>query len=377
MFRLIKNVEVYNPKYLGKKDILLCNDKIIKIEDEIKFKDAEVMDKEGFIVIPGIIDQHIHVTGGGGEGGFHTRAPEVSLSTLITSGVTTVVGLLGTDSLSKSIEDLLAKTKALKNEGITAYCLTGAYHYPSPTLTGSVSKDIAFIDEIIGLKLAISDHRAPMIKKDELRKLVSDVRVASMIANKPGILTLHMGDDPKGLKDVFDIINNTSIPIHHFRPTHVARTEQLFLESLEFLSQGGTIDISTGSNPIQIEERLKEIKDKNLTLDKVTISSDGNGSFSSYDEFGQLLKIGVSRCDGILKTIQYLVSQNYLIEDAISLGTSNVAHALNISDKKGYLKEGHDADLLILDKAFNLDTVFASGNVMMSNKKITKKGTYE
>lgn len=377
MFKIIKKVEIYNPKYIGKKDILIYDKKIVKIEDDIQFDEAEVIDKEGFIAIPGIIDQHIHVTGGGGEGGFHTRAPEVNLSELIKSGVTSVVGLLGTDSQTRSIENLVAKTKALKNEGLTAFCLTGAYDYPSPTITGSVKKDITFIEEIIGVKLAISDHRAPIVTKDELAKLASDVRVASMISGKPGIITLHMGDDKKGLKDVFDIVDNNSIPIHHFRPTHVTRTNELSLQSLEFLGKGGIIDITVGSEPETIEQFVKSIKQKKLPLDKVTFSSDGNGSYSTYDEIGKLSKMGVSNCHGIFKAIKYFVEHNYSIEEAILFGTTNVAHALNLDDKKGYIKEGYDADLLILDKDFSLDTVFSLGNVMMLNKEIMKKGTFE
>ena len=60
------------------------------------------------------------MTGGGGEGSFHTQAPQVQLSSLIKGGVTTVLGLLGTDGISRSVENLLAKVKALKEEGISA-----------------------------------------------------------------------------------------------------------------------------------------------------------------------------------------------------------------------------------------------------------------
>ena len=158
---LIKGAEVYAPEYLGKLDILVAGGKIERIGEELpEYEGCEVMDGEGKIVTPGIIDRHVHVTGGGGEGSFHTQAPPVQLSSLLQGGVTTVIGLLGTDGISRSVENLVAKTKALKEEGISAYCLCGAYGYPSPTITGSVSKDIMFIDEILGLKLAVSDHRA-------------------------------------------------------------------------------------------------------------------------------------------------------------------------------------------------------------------------
>ena len=167
---LVKNAEVYAPEYLGKKDVLICGGKIEKIQDEIGSLpvECEVLDAEGKMLTPGFIDQHVHITGGGGEGSFHTRTPELQLSELVENGITTVIGLLGTDGITRSVENLYAKTKALCEEGVSAYMLTGAYGYPNPTITGEVDRDIVFIDEILGVKLAISDHRAPNVTEEEL-----------------------------------------------------------------------------------------------------------------------------------------------------------------------------------------------------------------
>ena len=91
---------------------------------------CRVLDAAGRRVIPGLIDQHVHITGGGGESGFTSRVPELRFSDSVKAGVTTLVGLLGTDSRTRNVQNLLAKTKALNEEGITAYCLTGAYEIP-------------------------------------------------------------------------------------------------------------------------------------------------------------------------------------------------------------------------------------------------------
>ena len=76
--KLIQNIDVYAPQHLGKKDVLTINDKIVKIKDAGSMSadgflsDAEVIDGEGLLLTPGFIDSHVHVLGGGGEGGFPT-----------------------------------------------------------------------------------------------------------------------------------------------------------------------------------------------------------------------------------------------------------------------------------------------------------------
>lgn len=167
-----------------KKDILICNEKIELIEDKIEGLpgNCRVMDGEGLLLAPGMIDQHIHVTGGGGEGSFHTRTPELALSEMIKGGITTAVGLLGTDGITRSVENLYAKTAALNEEGVTAYMLTGAYGYPGPSITGEPDRDIMFVKEVLGMKLALSDHRAPNVTPGQLMQISGRVRVAGMLS---------------------------------------------------------------------------------------------------------------------------------------------------------------------------------------------------
>lgn len=369
MFTLIKNVHVYAPKYLGKCDILICGDKIVKVDSDINCSEARVIEnKEDYYVIPGIIDQHVHITGGGGEGGFHTRTPEAKVDDLVKAGITTVVGVLGTDALTQSIERLLGKVKALRQRGFTAYCLTGAYKYPSPTFTGRVDRDIAFIDEIIGLKLALADHRSSHITKEEFIRLASEVCVASMLGNKCGIITLHMGDEHQGLQLVFTIVKETDIPIRHFVPTHVTRNERLFNEALRLLEIGGNIDITVDEKEHLIDY-ISRIDPRYYS--HVTFSSDGNGSFPKYDVGGNLTEIGIQSCDGIIKGIITLIKNGYSIEEALQFGTTNVSNLLQLSNK-GSIKVGNDADLVILDKDFTIDTVISRGKVMMENKMLIR-----
>lgn len=378
---IIKGADVYAPEHLGIRDVMLCGGHIEMIKEEIPvcYDNCQVIDGSGMILTPGIIDQHVHVTGGGGEGSFHTRVPEAMLSDFIRGGVTTVVGLLGTDGITRSVENLVAKVKSLREEGMTAYCLTGSYGYPSVTLTGDVKKDIMFIGEVLGLKLAISDHRAPNISVEELIRVASDVRVAGMLSGKPGILTLHMGDDPRGLEPVFEALEKTSIPIKTFRPTHVARNWDLYDQALKFANMGGYIDLTCDCAPYkEVAEGLRRAKAAGVPLNHITLSSDGQGSWSEYDEEGNLEKIGVSSVAASYEQVVDLVLNEGLdLTEVLAYVTANPADVLDLQEK-GHIREGADGDLLLMKKEdLKLDTVIAMGRLMMRGGEILVKGTYE
>lgn len=378
---LLKNASVYAPEYLGVKDVLVCGDKIEAIEDHIdeNLPGCRVIDATGKKLVPGFLDPHVHVTGGGGEGSFHTQVPPVSLAELLGGGVTTVVGLLGTDGITRNVENLIARVKALNEEGISAYACTGSYGFPSITITGDVRKDITFIQEILGVKLAMSDHRAPNVTVEELIRLGSDTRVAGMISGKCGIVLLHMGDDPRGLKPVREALDRTSIPAKIFRPTHVNRRPELLAEAFDFAKAGGYIDLTCGMTSAgRPADCVIKAKAEGVPMDHVTISSDGMGSWSTYDEAGNLLKIGYSAVDSTIDELKVLVKEhNMPLEEALPFITSNTARSLEIYPQKGCIRAGSDADIVLLNDDLAVDTVMARGAVMMDCGKLLKKGTYE
>lgn len=375
---LIKNAEVYSPKKIGNKDIIISFDKILKISDDrYNYDFTEVYDAKGKIIVPGFIDQHVHITGGGGEGGFMTRVPESSFSELVKGGLTTVVGLLGTDSVTRSIENLIAKVNTLNFEGITAYALTGAYCYPSTTLTGSVEKDITFIDPIIGVKIAANDHRDSAITFKEYAKIGAKARLAGMLSNKSGHVTVHMGNGKFDLEQINKALDISNIPITVFRPTHINRKFSLFKQAIEYAKKGGYIDATSqmGEGDLSDVNVFKIAKKENI-LSNLSFSTDGYGSWSRYDKEGNLLEIGYSPVDSSIKSFKDIVKSGENIEDVLPLYTSNLAKQMKLKNK-GKIEEKMDADLLILDSDLTLSSVIAKGKWLMKDKKILKKGTYE
>lgn len=378
---LFQRGHVYAPDDLGVQDILVASGKIVAIAPTIApgdFPGCQCIDLAGAVVCPGFIDQHVHLIGGGGEAGPQTRTPEVRLSRLVEAGITSVVGLLGTDGITRHPESLLAKTRALETEGISAWMLTGSYSLPSPTLTGSVDRDVALIDKVIGVKCAISDHRSSAPDAAALANMAAQARVGGLLGQKAGVSVFHMGSSPRMLEPLYEILANADVPITKLLPTHVNRAESLFHAAMEYAHDGGYIDITSSiDEPVDPATAIVTALQNDVPLSRLTLSSDGNGSQPEFDENGNLIGIGVAGFDSLAHTLRQLVTIHHLpLEQALCPLTRTVAEFLGLAHK-GRLAVGCDADILVLNEALEVTHLWAKGKAMVRDKKACVKGTFE
>ncbi len=383
---LLKNCEVYSPDYLGKKDILLAGKKIVAIEDTIeapKGAPCEVIDIAEKKVVPGLIDGHVHIAGAGGEGGPATRTPELQLSQLIEGGVTTVIGCLGTDGFGRSLDSVLMKTKALRDEGISAWMYTGAYQVPTPTFFGDVGKDITLIDEVIGVgEIAISDHRSSFPSTNELIRLTEHARVGGMLGGKAGIVNIHMGDAKNPFQPIHDAVAKSELNYKQFIPTHCNRNDYIFEDAKEY-GKEGWIDITTSSYPyfpeyeIKPSKALKILIEAGVPIENITFTSDACGSLPDFDEDGNLTKLEMGKPSANLRElVDAVTGEEIPLETALKVLTSNVATVLKLKSK-GRLEVGKDADVLVFDENYKIEHLIAMGDFLTKNSKILKKGSYE
>lgn len=375
---LIKNADVYAPEHIGSRDLFIVGGKIVAMEPEldVKLPGLEVIDAKGAAVTPGLIDQHIHVTGGGGEGGWKSRCPELVFSELVRAGVTTFLGVSGTDSMSRSIENLLAKVRGLKEEGASGWMWTSNYSYPVTTITGSVKTDMFAIPEVLGVKIALGDHRSSFPSMEQVRAIVADVRVAGMLTGKTGFLHVHLGDFPSSF-DIFEGIVNSGLPIKHIRPTHVARHPEVFRRAMEFAKKGGMIDVTTGGGCYMgtAADAVKMALENGVPLDRITMSSDGHGSMPRFNEQGEMVGLATGKINCDFEAVQDL-ARAYGLETALRPMTTSIARALCLPGK-GEVAVGFDADLLFLDKDLRITDVFMKGDACMRGGTVVKKGAFE
>jgi len=387
---LLRNAETFAPRPLGASDLLLGGGKVLWIGRAGEFPGlpqslqaaVETLDLEGRRLIPGLIDGHVHVTGGGGEAGFRTRVPPVPLTRFTTAGVTTVVGLLGTDDVARGTRDLVATVHALREEGLNAWAYTGGYHVPPTTLTGSVRGDLVFIEPLLGIgEVAISDHRSSQPTFDEIVRLGADAHVAGLMTGKAGVLHLHLGDGPRGLELVRRALAETELPARVFNPTHVNRRRALFDEAVALAKAGCTVDVTAfpveeGEDAYSAADALRRYLDSGAPPERITISSDAGGCLPCFDADGRVCSMDVGSAGELLKTLRELLDGGLSLEQALPAFTSNPARLLRLAGK-GEIAVGADADLVVLDAAGLADTVIIRGAVHVRDGRAVRRGTFE
>lgn len=393
MITILRNATVYAPEYQGKKDILLLAGKIAAVSESLEWNTSGIdgiveIDASGKLAVPGFVDSHVHLLGGGGEGGYHTRTPEIMLTDLTLAGVTTVVGCLGTDGITRNMMSLLAKARGLETEGISTYIYTGSYQVPVRTITGEVMKDLLAIDKIIGAgEIALSDHRSSQPTFEEFSKLAAEVRVAGMLSGKGGVIDIHLGDGKRMLDLILRILEETELPIKHFVPTHANRNGPLFEECVKFAKRGGFIDL-TGSEDaefweeqdgeVRVSKAVKRLMEEGVPLENFGLSSDAQGSLPIFNEKKEFVGLGVGKATCLIKEIKDCVLKEG-IDLSVILGavTANPARILNLKEK-GRIAEGMDADLCLLDaKTLDIDTVIAKGRTMVEGGMPVVRGTFQ
>ncbi|MBW2307669.1 MAG: beta-aspartyl-peptidase [Deltaproteobacteria bacterium] len=386
MFTLIRGGRIYAPAEMGNRDILIAAGKIARIADRIDFPQSfnvAVVEAKGKIVTPAFIDLHVHIIGGGGEGGHSTRVPEIQLSRITRAGVTTVLGVIGTDDVTRHPESLLAKAMGLEQEGISAYIMVGSYQFPPITITGSVRKDVALIPNVVGVgEIAISDHRSSQPSFEDLAKVAAEARVGGMLGGKAGLVQLHIGEGVKGLEYLFRLAEETEIPIEQFLPTHITRTPAVFDQAIRLAQMGGNVDITASGKKLNwrmsTSEALGKLLSARVPVERITLSSDSNGSMPMFDEKGALIRLAVGDIQNLYEDFRCLVSEEgFPVSDVLKCVTLNPARRIRIDGHKGSLEEGMDADLIVFDADWEIDKVYSMGRLMVSEGKPMVKGTFE
>jgi beta-aspartyl-dipeptidase (metallo-type) len=380
MITRIVNGICYSPEPLGQTNLLVAGRQIAALGEQAELEGSivQTVDASDCYVVPGLVDSLAHIIGGGGEGGFRSRTSELKVTDAIEAGVTTLVGVLGTDAVTRTLTNLLAKAHALDEEGLTCYCHTGSYQVPAYTLMGDLLQDLVLIDKFIGVgEVAIADHRSSQPTVQELARLASQARVGGMLSGKAGIVSVHVGPSPEGITQLLQVASSTDIPITQFYPTHMNRNQALLQMGFDYVSQGGYIDLTTSTTAqdlaqgeIKCADALLQAVQAGVNLQQVTFSSDANASLPMFDAQNNFVGLGEGRIASLYEEMTDAIRLGVPVQDALRVVTSNPARILKLPHK-GQLQVGADADLLLIDKnTLQLKAVMAKGRWLFSDGRV-------
>lgn len=384
---LIRGGRVFDPEDRGVADILILGQQIAAVGPNLPaptgIGDGEILDVADRLVLPGMMDGHVHVMGASGLGGPATRTTDLQIDRITAAGVTTVVSPLGADSLSRTIPAILARAAALEAEGISAYCYTGGWKHPVPTLTGDPQGDVAFLDRVVGIKVAISEATAPAQSLEDLCRLAHAAYTGGRLAGKAAVLHVHIGDQPEGLAVLREVLRRTGIPPDRLVATHVNRNPQLWRQALDYARAGGSIDLTGMQRPetghpqaIRPAVALREALDAGVTSARITLSTDSGAAYPRLDEAGRRVGQFMAGPESLLQTMQELVRDGVSWGQAVAFSTRHVADLLGLR-RKGRIAEGCDADLLLLTAAGEVDRVYGRGRLLVEGGTPMVRGPFE
>lgn len=358
---LIEGAEVFAPQALGRRDVLVGGGRVLAVAEQIVPPALGVplqrVDGRGRWLLPGLVDSLVHLSGGGGEGGFASRTRPLEASQALRAGVTTLIGALGTDDTTRSHADLLATARGLAHEGLSAYALTGSYRVPVRTMTGSVRDDLVLIPDILGVgEIAIADHRGSQPDTAELARIAAESRVGGLLSGKAGTVLVHVGDGRDRLDPLRAVVAGHDVAAERFLPTHCNRSRALLDDAAAWAAAGGYADLTTSTTPellaagdIAAAEALRELLAEPALRGRITLSSDGQASLPNFDAEGRLIGSGTADIGSLLDTLRVVLAGRWMdFALALEAATSTPAKVWGLAQKGG-VAAGMDADLLLVD----------------------------
>lgn len=374
LLTVLRNADVHAPEPLGRQDLLLGGGYVLAMAARLDVPAGTLeVDAEGAIVCPGFVDSLVHLSGGGGEGGFGTRTPALAdARDAFRAGITTAIGALGTDDVTRSLADLLACARALALQGLTAPVLTGSYRVPVCTLTGSIRSDLVLIPDMIGVgEVAIADHRGSHPCPDELARIGADARVGGMLAGKAGRVLIHVGDAEEGLAILHETTRRHPLPASQWHPTHLNRHSGLLAQAPAWVGVGGSVDLTASTTPelvaagdIPAARALASLLAQGMPASRITMSSDGHASLPDFDEDGVLRGLSVAPLGSLMLAVREAVNTHGIpLATVLETVTRTPARIWGLPDK-GQVKVGAAADLLVLAPGtLALRATFAGGRL--------------
>lgn len=366
----VRAQEIYAPECLGPGEMLVLGDRIIALQANVTplveaMGAGNIQDISVHRVIPGLIDQHLHLLGGGDGDGPLARMRELGAEEILLSGITTAATLLGSEMRFKTLRALLYKAEGEAHKGLSTFVYTGSMGADPVSILEDAFSDIALFGRIIGAKAAIAD---PLYNThpDRLTALAIQLRQARAQTGKPCILHVHVGRAQQGLEFLVRLCEQTGLPPEQVVPTHVNRAAAVtpvFRQGIEWAKQGGMIDFTCCLGPLDgirsgmdTVEAVLQALDAGVPPSQMTLTSDAGVAVPDPELGSRQVPPSI-----LMRDLIRLVQSGLPWDVALAFVTVNPAQRLGLSKRKGRLAVGYDADFVCLTETSDIAAVYASG----------------
>lgn len=339
MKKLIKNGYIVDKGSClnGINDILIEDDKILKIGKINKEIADEVIDAQNCIVIPGLIDHHAHIYPFIKKG---IPAETVCFS----SGVTTVIdaGSCGCDTYEEAREFLKYTKLTIKSYlNMSSYGLSKLPELENLDPVEFKEEKIRMIlqkypDEIIGLKLRTSKD---IVRDFGLEPLKKTIKIAERL-NVP--VMIHPTDPPEPIENIIKLLRKGDILTHMYQNISypiINEKGKVYPEILNARRRGVLFEAADARAHFSLEVAERAIENK-FVPDIIATDLTAFSMYQRPTSFNLIMQISKYENLGIS------------FDTIISSCTETPAKLLGIYDRSGALKPGYKADIAILRKIY-------------------------
>jgi len=178
---LLKNAMILSTNgELVKKDVLVLDGQISKIEDNIENLNSEVIDLEGHLLTPGLIDVHVHLREPGGE---HKETIKTGTESAARGGFTLIASMPNTNPVPDSVDTLKIVLDKIENDAIVRVV-------PYAAITTALKGDeLIDFNELSNDVIAFTDDGRGIQEAGMMFKAMSNAKAV----NKP--IVAHCEDD--------------------------------------------------------------------------------------------------------------------------------------------------------------------------------------
>lgn len=373
---LIKNCSVYDIPQ-DTTDILITGNKIAGISKDINAEDAYVIDAQGKICCPGFIDVHIQGAGGSDILDGTPEAVKTISETLAKLGTTSFLGttVVKPDKNNAHLRNANNfVNKNLNGANLLGYHIEGPFINPNKkggldpkSIYASSPRALSEILEITEGNLRMMTIAPELPGNIEMIKNLTANNIVASFAHSEASYEQTKEGFAAGIRHATHIFN-AMLPVNHRNPGPVTAIFENDYVTAQIIADGHHL------HPAVIKMIYR-----NLGPERCVCITDGvqgmglpEGRYFYNGREYESLNGAARYLDGTLIgsttslaeiAVKFFKFTGCPFSDAVNSVSLNPAKVLGMADKKGCIRKGWDADIVLMDKGYNVWLTIVNGNI--------------